>query len=317
MVVLNKTFTFGVFCYNQEKYIIEHLESIKYQIENYAEDIDVSLVVGDDASKDATIKYIKIWLEDNKKIFKYITFTDYSVNKGVVGNYVSLLKEINTDDYKILAGDDLYFKNNIFIAQRKADLVLTPVVEFNENIVHKKHSDLKLIAINKDKRKCISKMIKYETFIEAPGVFLKKSLIDNGVYKVWGKYKWIEDVPLWNYLFNKDNITVAVHGIPLIMYRGDSGISYNSVHEKRKEFVIEEERIFKEICVYRNNYLYSLLYRLKNSILKRLCKYYYDKFDADMIAFNKNMAQAENEAAEYLALIRKNAEDFKARRGLK
>ena len=69
--------------------------------------------------------------------------------------------------------------------------------------------------------------------------------------------------------------------------------------------------------MYKNNVLALRINKTKNSILKRLCKYYYDKFDADMIEFNNNMNQAENEATEYLALIRKNAEEFKARRGLK
>ena len=60
-------FTFGVFCYNQEDYIIENLESIKYQITNNGKNTRCSIVIGDDCSKDSTLKYIKIWLEENKK----------------------------------------------------------------------------------------------------------------------------------------------------------------------------------------------------------------------------------------------------------
>ena len=33
-------FTFVAFTYNQEKYIIQHLESIRYQIENFGKDTD-------------------------------------------------------------------------------------------------------------------------------------------------------------------------------------------------------------------------------------------------------------------------------------
>lgn len=41
-----KNFIFGVFCYNQENYIIENLESIKYQIVNHGKDINCSIVIG-------------------------------------------------------------------------------------------------------------------------------------------------------------------------------------------------------------------------------------------------------------------------------
>ena len=45
-------FTFGLLLYNQEEFVIEALESIKYQIINYGNDINVSLIVNDDCSLD-------------------------------------------------------------------------------------------------------------------------------------------------------------------------------------------------------------------------------------------------------------------------
>ena len=136
-------------------------------------------------------------------------------------------------------------------------------------------------------------------------------------HKYREKYKWIEDLPLFNYLFSNKNLKIGISYQPLVMYRDDVGISTNKKHVRNLEF--EEERLLleKRINVRKHNLLALRINKTKNSILKRLCKYYYDKFDADMITFNNNMAKAENEATEYLALIRKNAEEFKARRGLK
>lgn len=304
-----KEFTFGVFCYNQERYIIEHLESIKYQILNYGNDMDFYLVIGDDASSDHTMEYILYWIQENKNIFKDIKINDYTTNKGIVGNYISLLKAIHTDNYKILAGDDLYYKNNIFLTDDFQGVLLSPTIEFcNDAIRHTDHNDLKLIMIAKNKKKEICKKMKYETFIEAPGVFMKKSLIGNDLYFELEKYKWIEDVPLWNYLFNKKDTKVAVYNKPLIMYRINAGISHNTEHIRKSEFELEEEKIMKEFCIYKHNKINNRLYKFKNSILKRAYKYYYKN---QIMEFNDNVVQAEHEAGEYLLLIKERVENFK------
>ena len=64
-----KSFTFVVTSYNQEKVILENLESIKYQIENYGKNINCSLLVCDDCSQDNTIGVVEKWLDNNKDLF--------------------------------------------------------------------------------------------------------------------------------------------------------------------------------------------------------------------------------------------------------
>ncbi|WP_288927434.1 glycosyltransferase, partial [uncultured Trichococcus sp.] len=59
-------FTFVAITYNHEKYIIEHLESIKYQIENFSKGKQVNLVISDDGSMDNTMLYAQQWIERNK-----------------------------------------------------------------------------------------------------------------------------------------------------------------------------------------------------------------------------------------------------------
>ena len=62
-------FVFGVMTYNQESIICETLESIKYQIETYGKDIDCTIIITDDCSKDKTVKVIENWLKNNGELF--------------------------------------------------------------------------------------------------------------------------------------------------------------------------------------------------------------------------------------------------------
>ena len=45
-------FVFVTLTFNHEKYIIEHLESIKYQVENYGQKFSTKIVINDDCSSD-------------------------------------------------------------------------------------------------------------------------------------------------------------------------------------------------------------------------------------------------------------------------
>ena len=107
-------FTFGMLTYNQEDYVIEHLESIKYQILNFGKDVKAYFVLSDDASKDNTVKYVEMWTEANKDLFAGIKIVAKKNNAGIVQNFLTMLNNIHTSHYKILAGDDLYYKNNLF-----------------------------------------------------------------------------------------------------------------------------------------------------------------------------------------------------------
>lgn len=311
-------FTFCCFTYNQEKYIIEHLESIKYQIENFGEKYRCKFLLADDASKDNTVELVRKWLIENKKYFSNVRILESKVNNGIVKNFIRALNNINTNRYKILAGDDIYYKNNIF--QLEGEFCITPVIKFNEEIIHNEDTlRYKMMLKNKEKIiKFLQYAIKNDNYLDAPGIFMEKKLVDNGLISYLGEYSWIEDLPMWNYLLNNRRLkSITLFKTPYIMYRVEVGISSNKNHLKRSEMLEEEIKICNNIYIDRSKRLHYMIHKYRRILFKRLCKYYYDKFDADMIAFNNNMAKAENEATEYLALIRKNAEDFKARHGLK
>ena len=114
-MVLN-SFSFLVLAYNHEKYIIEHLESIKYQVLTYGSSISIDLLINDDCSKDQTTFLIDSWLLVNAYLFRDTKKNYNKKNRGTAKCVVSLINDINTDSFKLTAGDDLYSFENIFIA---------------------------------------------------------------------------------------------------------------------------------------------------------------------------------------------------------
>lgn len=107
-------FVFGVMTYNQESIICETLESIKYQIETYGKDIDCTIIITDDCSKDKTVKVIENWLKNNGELFCNIIKKYNKENKGVPYNYNAIMQLIETEAFEIVAGDDLLSTDNIF-----------------------------------------------------------------------------------------------------------------------------------------------------------------------------------------------------------
>lgn len=108
------SFTFIVISYNHEKYIIEHLESIKYLIESYADNIDVCIIISDDGSKDRTRYLVDSWLEFNAHLFSTIDKIYNSENLGTCKSVINCLTKLDTNFFKLTAGDDVYSRENIF-----------------------------------------------------------------------------------------------------------------------------------------------------------------------------------------------------------
>lgn len=316
-----KNFTFAMITYNQQDYVLEHLESIKFQVMNYGNGYEINFLLSDDASTDNTVNVVKEWLSINKHFFKNIKILVSEINIGIVGNMIRTLKNIETNEYKILAGDDLYFKNSIFDINIDSEFILTPILMF-------KNKDRKVLKRNKkdiikykryilkDRKNKLFKLIKenqkYENNIEAPTVFMKHSIIDLGLYDLLKEYSWIDDVPTWYYFFYKKNkkFKVSFDKIPKILYRCDVGISSNINHSKRNVF--NEDLIKIENDIYINNFIGYHLWKLRESLSKMLIKYYFNVVDEELKEFENNYHKAENEVEEYLMMIKKNVHRYQS-----
>ena len=95
-------FTFGVCTYNSENFILETLESIKYQIESYGDNWDVTLVVSDDASSDKTVELVKEWCQRNEGIFEDCILLASEKNQGIALNYARIVSNIKTEYFKTI-----------------------------------------------------------------------------------------------------------------------------------------------------------------------------------------------------------------------
>jgi hypothetical protein len=108
------SFSFLVLAYNHESYIIEHLESIKYQIKTYGKEVKVDILINDDCSTDRTVELIDNWLKLNKELFNRVLVIKNKNNKGTCLSVTHLFSLIETKLFKLTAADDIYSYENIF-----------------------------------------------------------------------------------------------------------------------------------------------------------------------------------------------------------
>lgn len=310
-------FTFGMLAYNQEEYVFEHLESIRYQIENFGKDVKVYFVLSDDASKDNTVKYVEDWIEAHKELFAGVTIVSKEKNEGIVPNYLMMLDNIHTQHYKILAGDDLYYKNNVFGLVRRGDFLITPMICFDKEYIlqDRKRYNFKQLLLCQNKgclKQYLVKRLKYSNCIDAPGVFLNYRLIDKDLIQELRRYQWIEDVPMWNYLFNKSDVDVKLLQEPYIMYRAEVGISNNKNHAVRNRFEADLKIIDRYIHTDKSRFPKAInLYKHKYKLEREMVKLYHNRNDKEVQKFNEYILNEELYAEKYLSKILLNVSKWK------
>lgn len=91
--------------YNQEKYVIDTLNSIKAQ--TYS---NIQLIIADDGSKDNTKQLIREWVPEN---WPDAVFLDHPVNMGVTKNLNSGLPYIKGVYYQFIGCEDLMMPDKI------------------------------------------------------------------------------------------------------------------------------------------------------------------------------------------------------------
>jgi len=195
-------FTFGIVTYNHENYILEHLESIKFLIEQYGRDIQFQVIVADDCSKDDTVKYVKLWLEENAKLFTNTTILVNNTNKGTCYNYTQIWEHIVGDYCKITAGDDVYSNFNLFSFQHQLNsnhiVSGLPLLLINNEIsCHKKNlfymAATDIIYRNID----YTDRLQNVNIANTPNLFITNEAFKNKeILEFVRNYSVIEDLPL-------------------------------------------------------------------------------------------------------------------------
>lgn len=315
-----KAFTFVVLTYNQERYILYHLESIRYQIEHWGNDIEIHVLLSDDHSTDGTMELAQAWLHEYKNLFAGVRLFQNEQNQGIAQNYLRALRGVQTEFFKILAGDDLYYKNNVFTVAEKGSFVLSPVLYFCGDTVLRRQYLLRhwvfqefLRYEDTDLKRRILLRQQYTNCIYTPGVFYQKSLADDRVDQLLRRFRWMEDYPLWNHLLARDGIQPRLARNPVVLYRASAGISTRPDHEKRalyeKEYISFLHEIGSPFAKYplKTNpyrYLYYLRYFLKGAVYSTLIRY----LDMRIGVFLHEMELEETQGSEYLKDIHQKVE---------
>ena len=304
-----KNFTFVVTSYNQEKVILENLESIKFQIENFGKDINCSLLICDDCSKDNTVEVAKRWLDINKDLFYEYKIIVPEANKGIVQNTIRGIQNTKTDDFKILAADDLYYKNNIFeFMNSEYNFVVTPIIRINNQgtIVKDLKREYFAYIVNKNRvKKIMKKTIEYTMPFHTPGVIWKKYLFDQSTINEMKPYSTIEDVPLWKNILNKDETKVCFCAKPYILYGTSNGVSHNPNNPKREQYNLEKIKLHNEIW-WKNN---KIIYKAYFYILKKIYEKIYFNF-REVQLINNEYKKEIVEANEFYKMIQKRVEEY-------
>lgn len=192
-------FTFVTITYNHENFIIQHLESVKYQILSFGEGKTFQLVVSDDCSTDNTINLIKAWTKENSFLFQHIDILKNKMNMGTCKNYTKAIRNIKGDFFKALAGDDLFAKDNIFNAVemlQSYDIILSVMAPFDDKGLDKGiQMYSRIYSVYKFSEVSHSKLsYNFLGFPMTPGIFMRKELYTEQVLSFIDQYLYIEDL---------------------------------------------------------------------------------------------------------------------------
>ena len=280
-----KLFIFAVITYNHGKYIIEHLESIKFQILKHGLGYKFKLVLADDGSKDNTIAIVNLWLSKNSNLFSEVIIEADGVNRGTCINYTNLWSHINSDHFKITAGDDVYsflnlikeaanLKNNDFISGLPLLLVDGEIQKSNSTIFHMIATDV----IYKDKS--FMNRMKQISVINTPSLFYNSKFVrDIKLLNFIREFRVTEDFPMMARIAETyKNIKFKQADQVYVYYRRTTGSTYLV---RGSDFDKDKLQIFNHLLSVEKSFFGKML--LKN---RMACYFSNNKFFKRLLNFN-------------------------------
>lgn len=222
-----KKFIFGILTYNQENYILQTLESIRYQKLRYGAEIEVSLIITDDASKDKTVPLISRWIEKNKELFAEVVLIANSSNRGTVANFCAILERVREEELKVIAGDDLIAQTNLFAEYEDLDnhkLKTYFRLELcNGRISYREKYLIEFYYhyIRKRGRNENLKNFRQGRYLHTPSTLYTKQLFVNAdCEKNLEGYRLFEDDPMWySMIKNEKNLEIEFVPKGIVLYR--------------------------------------------------------------------------------------------------
>lgn len=248
------SFTFCVLSYNHESYIIEHLESIKFQIIKYGYGVECNIIINDDGSSDNTVFLMDAWLSKNRNYFTKVVKLFNEKNIGTCKSLQNIANLIETKYCKITAGDDVYMPYNIFeFISNNLDYSLIsglPIRLLDGKVKISFFEIFNYIASDFIyKNNSLLFRISNLSIINAPNLFYSTYYLKNkSIMDFLNDFDVVEDWPLQISIANNDDKARLVSAkIPIVFYRRTSGSTY----------LIASQRFARDQCL-AFNYLINL-----------------------------------------------------------
>jgi alpha-1,3-rhamnosyltransferase len=252
-----------VVTYNSSKYVLETLESTKYQTYK-----NIELIVSDDCSTDDTVEICRNWVEKNKERFADTKIITAEKNTGIPGNFNRGLRASKGSWIKFIAGDDVLLDYCIvsslnFATQNDCEFIFSDVIWFNDlNILIDQNNTEKLNRkkfIETDSRFQLRFYSRHPIFLNSPTWFFSKRIFENKYFDE--SFKILEDQPfvlsylesggLISYL-NKETVRYRKHNNSVIYQKGpnfihDFELCFNKYRKKNLNYtsIIDLLFIFK------------------------------------------------------------------------
>lgn len=273
------SFAFLVLTYNHQKYILEHLESIKYLVMTHGHNIDVDLIINDDGSKDETCNLISRWLSFNNELFREVITLFNPTNFGTCRSLDNMLAKVKTDECKITAGDDVYSFENIFEltnhGKETAMISGRLLLLFDDKIKEDKLTDLLMTSTQVIyKKNSLIHRFKHFSYNHAPSLlYSKECLLETKVRQYLRRYDVVEDWPLQIAIareFPRRNFDLIDE--VLVYYRRTPGSTYLVANRR---FIKDKIEIYNDLIKMESNPLERMriqsrlmCFEIKNRILK-------------------------------------------------
>ena len=244
----SKSFAFLVLCHNQEDYIIEHLESIKFLSLKYGNKIGIDIIINDDSSNDGSPELIKTWLYKNRKVFRNIKTIFNTKRIGTCKSVINLLNNLKAQACKLTAADDVYSYENIFkYSFLQDDIGMTSGLHIKliNGILTK--NIFEIFSVYSSffiYQNSISHKFKLASHVNTPNLIYNiKFLNTSKIKKLLSQFELCEDWPIQISISeNQPSIKFKLIDKVFVYYRRTSGSVYIQF---KKRFLNDKIKIFK------------------------------------------------------------------------
>lgn len=330
--------SFGVVTYNSEKTIIETLESIRFQVEQFGRTHKNYLVISDDCSNDDTCELLSIWIDKYKEIFSDIKVIQTEINSGLCVNYAQLIKNIHTNFFIPLAGDDLLSSGNVYDKLSTLDeneLRVHLTVEFSGSTVWNKPENMKKqLYYSKYKhtnKRDIALLETLSPYSSVEIIFFKRHYTDDCMEYIKNYRNFEDDTSFYYVLRNNKDVKFRFVMTPIVLYRREeksltkmvdttSQIAFlDDLYRYRKETFRKEKNIFVKIYLYMmlwDNFLMKHRFDASRCIdrkIKKAIEQIQNKKiqkDSQLMEYLESYKRIIARENEHLKLIQKNAMIF-------